>query len=148
MGQRNRNRAGARAHVHNARPFKIRRKRKRLLHQVLRLRPRNQHVAVHLKRQPVKLRLAGDVLHRFARQPPLKQRVVAHGALGGQLRMWVRHKKCAVALNQVQHQHLSVASSALRMRPAAQTRLAVLYPALEESRVTRPGSAAFNCSAW
>ena len=153
MSQRNGNCAGAGANVHDARLGKIRREirreRKNLLHQVLGFGPGNEHVAIHVKGQPVELGLAGDVLDGLAGQAALDERVVADGPFG------VRESHADAPSGrrdrgrmQMQQQQLGIAAGALRMRPGAQARFAFQEPLLQSHGSAAWLQSAFNCSAW
>ena len=93
----------------------------RPFHQEFRLRPRNQHVAVHMKRQAVELGFAGNVLDGLAGQAAFDGIAERGGPIGRERVALMREEPRKVGLRRVLPQHVEeqrfgVAARALGVR--------------------------------
>ena len=120
------NRARSRTHIHNARRRKLACQRNSMLHKVFCLRSRNQHIRSYAKRQPIKLRLARDVLDGLTAVAPLHQFRIAVRAFLTNSIVAIRDQPCPVCFQQVQQQSLGIHPRTLCMGPRCKPRRSLL----------------------
>ncbi len=109
MRQRHRDRARSRSHIHKAHHAIPRHARQHRFHQVLRLRPRNQHRRAHPKAQPPELLLTKYVLHRLVLRASLQQLRVSPLLWGRHKCFRVRQHPCPIPSQHMPQQQLRIA---------------------------------------